>query len=404
MKQDTALGRMDIVDALRGFSLAGIVIVHMVENYIGAPAPEGALEATHIGVIDYVVEGFIFLLLRGKFFALFSFIFGLSFFIQIDNAHKKGIDFRLRFLWRLLILFVIGYLHSLFYRGDILTVYAVLGIFLLPFYNIKNTWIIAFASLLFLGIGRYIVFLITQGGNLFMPGEFSPNSPEIIAYFDMIKNSSLLHVFNGNMIDGHLMKMDFQLGVFSRGYLTYGFFLLGLFIGRVGYFRNYFNEIRLTKYVLYWSIGLFFVSLIIAFASFAQIAENVTFDNWPAMIGLTAFDINNLAMTFIIVCLFVLGYNKVKGKRLLNAFIPYGRIALTNYFLQSVIGTFIFYGWGLNYLGELRNAYSFLLAILIIILQMIISKWWLSQFYYGPLEWIWRSITYFKVYPLKRKK
>jgi uncharacterized protein len=404
MKQDTALGRMDIVDALRGFSLAGIVIVHMVENYIGAPAPEGALEATHIGVIDYVVEGFIFLLLRGKFFALFSFIFGLSFFIQIDNAHKKGIDFRLRFLWRLLLLFVIGYLHSLFYRGDILTVYAVLGIFLLPFYNIKNTWIIAFASLLFLGIGRYIVFLITQGGNLFMPGEFSPNSPEIIAYFDMIKNSSLLHVFNGNMIDGHLMKMDFQLGVFSRGYLTYGFFLLGLFIGRVGYFRNYFNEIRLTKYVLYWSIGLFFVSLIIAFASFAQIAENVTFDNWPAMIGLTAFDINNLAMTFIIVCLFVLGYNKVKGKRLLNAFIPYGRIALTNYFLQSVIGTFIFYGWGLNYLGELRNAYSFLLAILIIILQMIISKWWLSQFYYGPLEWIWRSITYFKVYPLKRKK
>jgi uncharacterized protein len=404
MKQDTALGRMDIVDALRGFSLAGIVIVHMVENYIGAPAPEGALEATHIGVIDYVVEGFIFLLLRGKFFALFSFIFGLSFFIQIDNAHKKGIDFRLRFLWRLLLLFVIGYLHSLFYRGDILTVYAVLGIFLLPFYNIKNTWIIAFASLLFLGIGRYIVFLITQGGNLFMPGEFSPNSPEIIAYFDMIKNSSLLHVFNGNMIDGHLMKMDFQLGVFSRGYLTYGFFLLGLFIGRVGYFRNYFNEIRLTKYVLYWSIGLFFVSLIIAFASFAQIAENVTFDNWPAMIGLTAFDINNLAMTFIIVCLFVLGYNKVKGKRLLNAFIPYGRIALTNYFLQSVIGTFIFFGWGLNYLGELRNAYSFLLAILIIILQMIISKWWLSQFYYGPLEWIWRSITYFKVYPLKRKK
>ena len=404
MKQDTAMGRMDIVDALRGFSLAGIVIVHMVENYIGAPAPEGALEATHLGVVDYVVDGFIFLLLRGKFFALFSFLFGLSFFIQMDNAHKKGIDFRLRFLWRLIILFVIGYLHSLFYRGDILTIYAVLGIFLLPFYTIKNTWIIAFASLLFLGIGRYIVFLITQGGNIFMPGDFSPNSPEIIAYFDIIKNSSLLHVFNSNMIDGHLMKMDFQLGIFSRGYLTYGFFLLGLFIGRVGYFRNYFNEIRLTKNVLYWSIGLFFVSLIIAFASFAQIAENVTFDNWPAMIGLTAFDINNLAMTFIIVCLFVLGYNKVKGKRWLNAFIPYGRIALTNYFLQSVIGTFIFYGWGLSYLGELRNAYSFLLAILIIILQMIISKWWLSKFYYGPLEWIWRSITYFKVYPLKRKK
>lgn len=397
-------GRMDIVDALRGFSLAGIVIVHMVENYIGGPSPEGALEATHLGVIDYVVDGFILLFLRGKFFALFSFLFGLSFFIQMDNAHNKGVDFKLRFLWRLLILFVIGYVHSLFYRGDILTIYAFLGIFLIPFYSIKNKWLLGIASLLFLGLGRYIVFLIAQGENLFTPGDFSPSSPEIIAYYDSIKNGSLMSVFKSNLIDGHLMKLDFQLGVFSRGYLTYGFFLLGLFIGRLGYFRDYFNKIQVTKNVLYWSIGGFFVSLLIAFASFAQIAPNVTFDNWPAMIGLTAFDLNNLAMTFIIVCLFVLGFNRVKGKRWLSTFIPYGRMALTNYFLQSIIGTFILYGWGLNYLGELRNAYTFLLALLIILLQMLVSKWWFYNFYYGPLEWIWRSITYFKIYPLRRKK
>lgn len=80
--------RIEIIDALRGFALAGIVIVHLVENYIAAPTPEAFNEAVHQGMGDYVVDGFIGILLRGKFFALFSFLFGLSFFIQMDNANK----------------------------------------------------------------------------------------------------------------------------------------------------------------------------------------------------------------------------------------------------------------------------------------------------------------------------
>ncbi|MEO0526488.1 MAG: DUF418 domain-containing protein, partial [Bacteroidota bacterium] len=134
--------RIEIIDALRGFSLAGIVIVHMVENYVGAPTPEHVMDATRAGIADYIVDGFIAVFLRGKFFALFSFLFGLSFFIQINNAEKQGNRFAGRFLWRLLILFGIGYLHHLFYRGDILTIYAVLGIFLIPFHRIGNKWIL----------------------------------------------------------------------------------------------------------------------------------------------------------------------------------------------------------------------------------------------------------------------
>ena len=175
--------RIEIIDALRGFSLAGIVIVHMVENYIAAPTPEGALDATHTGVLDYVVDGFIMILLRGKFFALFSFLFGLSFFIQMDSAHQKGEDFRWRFLWRLLLLFAIGYLHHLFYRGDILTIYALLGVFLVPFYKVRNPLILGTAAVLFLGLGRYVIFMITGGDNLFVSGGFDPNSPEIVTYF-----------------------------------------------------------------------------------------------------------------------------------------------------------------------------------------------------------------------------
>ncbi len=400
----TTKGRMDIVDALRGFSLAGIVIVHMVENYIGAPTPEGALEATHIGIPDYIVDGIIFLFLRGKFFALFSFLFGLSFFIQMDKAHQKGEDFGIRFLWRLLILLAIGYLHSFFYRGDILTIYALLGVLLIPFFNMKNSWILGISTLLFLGLGRYVVFLTNGGANLFMEGDFSPNSPEIITYFDILRNGSLVDVFQTNAWKGHLMKLDFQFGVFSRGYLTFGFFLLGLLFGRIEFFRNYLVLTGKIKKVIYWSIGLFFVSFILAIVSFAQIGENVSFDNWPAMLGLTAFDINNIAMTFIIVGLFVLAYKKDKWQQQLKNFTPYGRMALTNYILQSLIGSFIFYGWGMQLVGELRNTYTFLIAILLVIVQILISKWWMQHFYYGPFEWLWRSLTYFKIYPLRKRK
>lgn len=215
--------RFEIVDALRGFALAGIVIVHMVENYVGAPVPEEAMTATHQGIADYFVDGFIMLFLRGKFFALFSFLFGLSFFIQMKNAGDSGYNFKGRFLWRLLLLFGIGYLHHLFYRGDILTVYALLGVFLIPFYNSRNRTVLLVAAILFLGCGRYVVFLLNDGPSLFFDGELNPGHPAVVIYFDVIRNGNIWQVFKSNAYNGQIMKMDFQLGVFSRGYLTFGF-------------------------------------------------------------------------------------------------------------------------------------------------------------------------------------
>jgi len=396
--------RIAVVDALRGFALAGIVIVHMVENYTASPMPEGAMVAAHQGIPDYLIDGFIFLFLRGKFFALFSFLFGLSFFIQMDKARENGLNFGGRFLWRLLILLVIGYMHSLFYRGDILTIYALLGILLIPFYKLNNTWVIGISTLLFLGLGRCLVFIFFKGENLFLNGELTPDNPIIQNYYNTLMNGSLFDVFKSNAWDGHLMKMDFQLGVFSRGYLTFGFFLLGLFVGRIQFFKNFRTRATEIKYVLYGSLVLFLVSIIIGFYFFAQLGPNVTFDNWYAMNGLTALDLNNLAMTMIILSLFLMAYKGGRLKRWLERFIPYGRMALTNYVVQSVIGTFIFYGWGLGYLGQIRNVYIFFFAVIFIALQMMFSAWWMRKFYYGPFEWLWRSLTYFRIFPMRRSK
>ncbi|MGB5700050.1 DUF418 domain-containing protein [Muriicola sp.] len=402
-KEQAGTSRMDIVDALRGFSLAGIVIVHMVENYIGAPFPEGTMEATHQGPLDYVVDGFILLFLRGKFFALFSFLFGLSFFIQMDKARRGGMDFRMRFLWRLMILLAIGFAHSLLYRGDILTIYALLGALLIPCYRLKDRWLLLIASLLFLGVGRYLIFTISNGDSFFSEGDYSPESPLIKSYFEVISNGTLWDVFRSNAVEGHMMKIDFQMGIFSRGYLTFGFFLLGLYAGRSNFFRSYMDQRKMTRNILYFSIALFLISTLITIGAFAQLGPNPTFDNWLAMIGLTGYDLTNVAMTFILLCLFVMAYRAAKWRRFLNAFSSYGRTALTNYVLQSIIGTFIFYGWGLHYLGVLSNTITFTMALLIVFIQLFISKWWMRQFYYGPFEWLWRSLTHLTLYPLRKR-
>ncbi|WP_445385060.1 DUF418 domain-containing protein [Robiginitalea sp. IMCC44478] len=395
--------RLAIVDALRGFSLAGIVIVHMVENYIGGPAPEEAFAATTPGIIDQVVNVFIFIFLRGKFFALFSFLFGLSFFLQMDSANARGESFALRFAWRLSLLLVIGYLHHLFYRGDILTIYALLGLLLIPFYRIKSGWILALAGLLFLGIGRYAIFWINKGPDLLMEDLINPNNPLILSYYELLQNGSLWEVFRSNATSGHLMKVDFQVGIFGRGYLTFAFFLIGLWVGRIKFFRN-FRDYREKIWLVFWiSLGVFLVGTVLMGVLFSQMGSAIAFDSWKAMFALTAMDLSNLGMTALIVCSFVLLFTHSRLSKFLNSFAAYGRMALTNYVAQSLLGTFIFYGWGLGYLTSIRNSYVFLIALLIIGLQMGLSKVWLQRFYYGPLEWAWRSLTFFRAYPMKRK-
>ena len=401
----TTSPRIESIDALRGIALAGILICHMIEQYIGAAAPAIHNEAVSIGLADQIIEGLIGFFLRGKFIALFSFLFGLSFFIQMDNGAKKGVAFGGRFVWRLLLLLGIGYVHSLFYRGDILTIYAMLGIFLIPFYKVSNKWVLAVSALLFLGLGRYIMFYFTHGEHLFLDVDIMDmTSPGILEYYTVLKDGSLLDVFATNAWEGHLDKMNFQFGIFGRGYFTFAFFLIGLYVGRSGFFSNFREEKKFTKKVLIGSLILLLVSVGITAGAFFAAGPEMQMQSWLPMIGLSGVDMANAAMTIMYICLFVIGYRKVKGEKWLAKFAPYGRMALTNYVLQSVMGTALLYGWGLGYIGELRNIYTFSIAIVLIGLQVWLSKLWLHYFNYGPLEWLWRSLTYFKVYPMKKEK
>lgn len=395
--------RIEIIDALRGIALAGILICHMVEQYLGAGAPMSHYEAVSSSIADQVIDGCIGIFLRGKFIALFSFLFGLSFFIQMNTGAKNGVAYGGRFLWRLLLLLGIGYVHSLFYRGDILTIYAMLGLFLIPFYKFSNTWVLGVSLALFLGIGRYVLFFFTKGEHLFLDVDpMDMEAPRVLEYYNIIKQGSLSEVFASNAWEGHLDKLNYQYGIFGRGYFTFAFFLIGLYVGRSGFFQNFKEEQKFTKKILIGSSLLLVLAIGITAAAFISLGPEVTMTNWIAMIGLSGMDLANLAMTLIYIAIFVMVYRKIKLEKWLAKFAPYGRMALTNYVVQSIVGTALLYGWGLGYLGELQNKYTLLIAIIFIILQIWVSKIWLQHFRYGPLEWLWRSLTFFKLFPIKK--
>ncbi len=394
--------RIPIIDALRGFALAGIVITHMLENFVASAIPAEMAGSMAPSLLDQLVTGFADFLLRGKFFALFSFLFGLSFFIQMDNGEKRGEYFGVRFLWRLVLLFLIGFVHSMFYRGDILTLYAGVGVFLIPFWRVGNKLVLALCALIFLGMTRFVVFYWTNGEGLFMDLDLSPEGDFTKSYIDLLQNGSIGEVFLSNATQGNSVKAEFQFGIFNRGYLTLAFFLCGMLFGRLEFFKNYLTEKRFLKRLWIGGLLVFIAGFFGTGITFMILGTNFDLNSWSFMFGLTFVDIMNIGMTGLIIALFVIFYKKQKTGRFLQRFIPFGKMALTNYVFQSVLGTFFFFGWGLGYLGKIPNSIVFLLAIAVIALQMWASKHWLAHFRYGPLEWLWRSLTFFRAFPFKK--
>ncbi len=385
--------RIDVVDALRGFALAGIVVAHMVEQFIAAPRPAQSfwVEPT---TIDRIVSTFSLLFVTGKFFSMFAVLFGMSFAIMMGNAAKKGNSFSGRFLWRLVVLLGFGVLHTLLYRGDILTVYVVIGALLPLFYNVPNKWLWTLAVVLFVGLGRFL-FFAASGDWTFLSYELSPESPVVSAYLDTLKQGSLLDVMVVNLAQGFYTKFDFQFAFFGRGYLTLAYFLVGVWLVRLGVMHRLAEYKNAIKKILFWSLGLAILCYVALFAGVFSLPQPMNFATWPAVFVFTFYDLANVSTTAFLICGFLLLYlHRPSG--LLYRLAPYGRMALTNYLLQSLIGTFIFYGWGLGLMGELHDWQTFLLALFVISVQVRISAWWLSRFNYGPAEWLWRCATYFK--------
>jgi uncharacterized protein len=166
------------------------------------------------------------------------------------------------------------------------------------------------------------------------------------------------------------------------------------------------DELRGSLKITLWiAIACTFTFLALTFALFSYSmagAEEPQFDNWASMFALTAFDLFNVSLSVIYLCAFLLIFRRPAGGRRLGVLAPYGRTALSNYVMQTLIGTFILFNWGLGYIGKISNTQTFCIAFAIIAFQVVLSGWWLKYFRYGPLEWLWRSGTYLKWQPIRK--
>lgn len=411
------LKRLSVLDALRGFALFGVIIMHMLQHFgIRDGVPQQ--EVLRFPVLDEAAQWIGDNIIMGRFINIFAFLFGMSFFIQMDRAAKKGIDFRGRFVWRMIILMVMGLLAHSFYNLEIISVYGFFGILLIPLYKLKNWVLLVIFSFFLLG-GPRVISAIQHNNKttteLAATGAQSNNEVQDNDFQrpaelpEHIKNPSFINAAKHNYKERLPGKLNYQFGMVGRGYLTFSLFVLGLLLGRNRFFENL-NEHKKRNLKLF--IGFTLVTAIAIFIknTMPPIDFRLLFRPNGQILPtslLTRLALEDMSMVLSSAALtlgFILLYQSAKFGKHLDVLAPYGRTGLTNYIMQGVLGCLIFSAWAFGSIfSGWGTAALFLLGIGIYIAQGIMSKYWLNVYLYGPFEWIWRSLTYLEVQPFRKR-
>ncbi len=399
-----AKDRIMTVDALRGFALLGIMIVHFLFWYTAGPLPE-AVYAKHSDVGSTIARFFSEIFLSGKFFAFFSFLFGLSFYLQtgVKNAGRQHVA--KRFAWRITLLLLIGLGHHAFWQGDILSIYAPLGFLLLAARPLSNRWLLLTGLLLAINLPGKVINLVQllgttppAGG----PGGFAAMGS---AYDQLITRGSLAQVWRYNL--QHLAtKFDFQIGS-GRLFITFGFFLLGMYVGRRRWFEGGESIRPVWRKICRRSAAIAGLVLVIALGIIA--ANELGKLGWQQS-PLIGFFFSFLYDGFgaCLVAFYVSGLTllmfRTRWQRFFYSMAPVGKMALTSYLIQTAFGLLLFWGIGAGLYTKTSPGLNFLIAIAFFYVQVLMSHYWLQRFYYGPVEWLWRSATLFKAQRMKRER
>jgi len=222
---------------------------------------------------------------------------------------------------------------------------------------------------------------------------------EATAYFNMLKKGDYIGIIKTNITKEFANKMAFQ--VFSgRLSVTLGLFVLGLYIAKRRIFENIREDLPGIKRWL-WGTAIFSISMIALYFTLGEKIFQLT-GLWGLILSFLG-DVFSPALSMVYVAGFILLFQKTGWqKRLLNL-APLGRMGLTTYIMQTMVGVVLFYGYGLNLMDVIGNSATFAIGTMVFIAQVYFSKWWMKHFNYGPFEWFWRSATYFKLQKFRRE-
>lgn len=362
--------RILVLDILRGFALFGVLLVNMLD-FSGSGLRMGTI-GSRGGPLDQLADLSIVVLAVTKFYLLFSFLFGVGFAVQMRRMADTGRPFVGFYLRRLLVLFGIGMAHAvLIWDGDILRLYALAGLLLLLVRRLPTrvllglALVVALAGLFYFGqVGS-----IQQTSEMMDPAAVQAHTSG--TYGDLVQ-SRLAQQF----------VIDIQVP------MVLVMFLLGLVVGREGLLDQ---PDRYQPFLRRWWKPLLPIGLIGSLLLLIGFAES---DNWLISIGVS---VGAPALSFVYASAVLLNADRLRWLA------PVGQMALTNYLSQSLICTTLFYGYGLGLYDRLPPAGAALLVMLLFGAQVIISRWWMRPFRFGPMEWLWRTLTYLQPQPIRRQ-
>jgi len=378
--------RLQVVDALRGFAIVSIMLLHNTEHFDMYYLPSGLPDwMIHL---DKGIWDTLFFLFGGKSYAIFALLFGLTFFIQSNNQAQKGKDFRGRFSWRLVLLFLFGIFNSCFFQGDILLIYAIIGFTLIPVANCSNKAILITAVILMLQPYEWFNFY----NGLSNPNAVMSN-PVSWQYFgkmgEYVPGSSFPATVWGNLTNGKLAVLNWYWEN-GRLFQTASLFMLGMLAGRKNLFVPSNVNHRFWKKTLLTAL-VFFIPMFVLKNSTGNWIESEAIRR-PLITIFTSW--SNLTFMLILVSGFTLLFEKAFAHRILNTLSPIGRMSLSNYIMQSIMGSFIYYGFGLSLYLYTGSTYSILIGLGLAGFQWLFCKWWLVKHKQGPLETIWHKATW----------
>ena len=382
--------RILALDVVRGVAVGGILLANVLVFFGLVFLPPDRAAALSNTAADHATLFLERVLVDGKFYSTFSLLFGIGFGVQLTRAGAAALP---RFKRRLRILLGIGAIHAFFiWAGDILMLYALLG-FTMPWFARKSNrdllrWT---AILLAVPTALYVVALavwtLVRSGSA-PPSPSSGAPPTMLAYFEAIGRGGLKDAFIGNLV--FLAGRWADLFATVRFPKVLGMFVLGLWTVRTGIALSPSNH-RAT--LLRWS------ALGCSIGLPANLIGAWALELWPYLPP-SAGGLLGVAMQAIGVPMLAIGYAAsvallvVDGRRFITVFGPVGRMALTNYLMHSIICVTLSYGFGFGLWWRIGAAKAMAIAVAIIVVQIPLSALWLSHYRYGPVEWIWRRLTY----------
>ena len=372
--------RFELIDALRGFALFGVLLVNLESTTLYEFVPADGTHGLLMTPLDRWLDGFIGILVSGTSITLFSLLFGVGFSLQMRRRQSDAQAVR-RYLRRLLVLLVIGIVHALLWWGDILRYYAVLSALLLPLQRLRMrtlAW-----------VGALVVVLAPLLLRPWLPALLPTQSVSDSA-------AQSLAAFSGNDW-GEMVRANFErvlhmlLAVWILPTYVLGRLMIGAALGRSGKLQQASQELPFWRRLLIIMLALF---------ALAQLGPTLlpAGSSWLdthvfKRLALVFYQAQPLCLGLSYMAGFVLLYQHEGIRRRLAWLAPIGRMALTNYLSQTVLAIALFYGVGLG-LGPVTPTAIVASALLIFAAQAITSRWWLSHYSQGPVEWLWRRLTY----------